>query len=197
MYTTRVGKWCLYLSALISLLCVLAACGAENITSHATPVTANAVPTTGSTPIVVIAVRSTPGTGPTIIQSPVPIADGNTKSPRGQQITLTHRVLLVTKVQREAGANADSVAIRLTMTLKNTDTKAIVNEQAYFSLFGAEGDVFGLTTDRTNSFFGSIAANGSRSGTIVFQVPTVAAKALRLLYRSERVNEAVFIPLSV
>ena len=175
------------------LLCFLAACGSE--TPAATHVVAPAA-TPPNTPITIIAVQSTPGVGPTVIQAPSPIVGGSTTT-HNQQIVLTSRVLFITDVHRATDVVNDTVAIRLTMTLKNTGTRAIVNMPSYFSLFGAEGDAFGLTSSSTNPFFGPINANSSRSGTVVFQVPLGAAKTLRLFYRSEVAHEAVFVPIAV
>lgn len=177
------------------LLCLLTACGPENsaTTKNVTP---TVTPPNKSTPITIIATQSTPGVGPTVIQAPSPIVGGSTTT-HSQQIVLTSRVLFITDVHRATDVVNDTVAIRLTMTLKNTGARAIVNMPSYFSLFGAEGDAFGLTSSSTNPFFGPINANSSRSGTVVFQVPLGAAKTLRLFYRSEVAHEAVFVPIAV
>ncbi|GAC1646149.1 MAG: hypothetical protein NVS4B12_12830 [Ktedonobacteraceae bacterium] len=129
-----------------------------------------------------------------MILSPTPIPGGGLHS---QQVVLTDRTLIINGVSEGPGTNVNSTAISMTMTLKNTSAKTITNSSSYFSLFGAEGDAFGLPANTTGSFFGPINANDSRTGTVVFQVPTAATKGLKLFYRSEVVSEAVFVPFSV
>jgi hypothetical protein len=132
--------------------------------------------------------------GPTVILSPTPVPGGGAHS---QQVVLADRTLIINDVSKSAGSDASSTAISMSMTMKNTSAKAITNRPDYFSLFGTEGDVFGLAANTTGSFFGSIDANSSRSGTVVFQVPTGAAKSLKLFYRSNAANESVFVPFTV
>ncbi|GAC1392928.1 MAG: hypothetical protein NVS4B12_22410 [Ktedonobacteraceae bacterium] len=177
-------------------LCVLAACSSGDPPTSASGSTPTPKVTTGSsaTTVAVTSLPSTPGVGPIVILSPTPIPGGGAHS---QQVVLADRTLLINNVSKGVGADANSVAINMAMTLKNTSAKAISNQSSYFSLFGSEGDVFGLPANTTGSFFGPINANGSRSGTVVFQVPTSAAKTLRLFYRSEVVSEAVFVPFNV
>jgi len=162
-------------------------------TGYATTVTTGKTATTNTPTIAVTAIPSTPGIAPTVILSPTPIPGGG---PHSQQVLLADRVLLINNVSRGTGTDASSVTIRLTMTLKNTSAKTITNVDTYYSLFGSEGDVFGLPLNANGSFFGAIAANGLRSGTLVFQVPLGADTALRLLYRSEVARETVFVPIN-
>ena len=181
------------LCAIAFCLCVLGACSSTGNTppSETTP---QATIGASYTVVVVTSVVSTPGVGPTVILSPTPIPDGSAHS---QQVVLKDRLLIINDVHKATGADADSTAIRMTITMKNTGTKAITNMPSYYSLFGAEGDAFELSTNTTGSFFGSINANGSRNGTIVFQVPTGAATSLKLFYRSDTGNESVFVPFKV
>ncbi len=189
------------LCAIVLCLCVLGACSSGNTTSsEATPTqqvkpTQQAtVATTSSTVVAVTSVPSTPGVGPTVILSPTPVAGGGAHS---QQVVLADRTLIIHNVSKGTGSDPNSIAISMSMTMKNTSAKAITNQPSYFSLFGTEGDVFGLASNTTGSFFGSIDANSSRSGTVVFQVPTGAAKTLKLFYRSDVANETVFVPFNV
>jgi hypothetical protein len=64
-------------------------------------------------------------------------------------------------------------------------------------LTGAEGDAFGLQSGANNNFFGSIASQSSRSGTIIFQIPAGAMNGLRLLYRPEVATETTFVSLNL
>ncbi len=163
-------------------------------TGYAVAATTTGTTAPTNTPtIAVTAIPSTPGIAPTVILSPTPIPGGG---PHSQQVLLADRVLLINDVSRDTGTDASSVTIRLTMTLKNTSAKTITNVTTYYSLFGSEGDVFGLPPNTNGSFFGAIAANGSRSGTLVFQVPLGADTALRLLYRPDVAHETVFVPIS-
>ena len=175
-------------------LCILSACSSGGTTTSEATAIPKATSGPGGTAIAVTSVASTPGVGPTVILSPTPVPGGGAHS---QQVVLADRTLIINNVSKGAGSDANSTAIRMTMTMKNTSAKAITNQPSYFSLFGTEGDVFGLAANTTGSFFGSIDVNSSRSGTVVFQVPTGAAKALKLFYRSDVANETVFIPFNV
>lgn len=139
-------------------------------------------------------IASTPGIGPTAILTPTIVPGGNAHS---QLVVLTDRTLAITSVSKQAIAGSDSTAISLAMTIKNTSTKPIMNKDVYFQLISAEGDAFGLQPNVASSFFGTIAPQSSRSGTIVFQVPTAAANKLQLLYRPEVAAEAVSIALNM
>ncbi len=182
------------LVALALCLCTLGACGGSGDTNAGEATPTAKTPASSTTSIVVTSVVSTPGVGPTVILSPTPIPGGNAKS---QQIVLSDRTLIINDVTKGTGSDANSTAISMTMTMKNTGAKAITNSPNFYSLFGAEGDAFGLSANTTGSFFGSIDASNSRNGTIVFQVPTGATKSLKLFFRSDVANESVFIPLTV
>lgn len=112
-------------------------------------------------------------------------------------ITLPDRTLIINNVMKQPGAGANSTAIALVITIKNTGAKSIMNEASFFQLIGAEGDAFGLQSNATASFFSPITSKSSRNGTIIFQVPTAALNGLRLLYRSEIATETVFVSLNV
>ena len=183
-------------------LCTFVACsGSDGTTGESASATPKATTTTSkattgatSTPIAVTAVPSTPGKGPIVILSPTPVAGGGVHS---QQVVLADRTLIINSVSKSAGTDANSLAITMSLTLKNTSAKTILNQPNYFSLFGTEGDVFGLSPQTTSPFFGSISTNNSRSGTVVFQIPAGAAKTLKLFYRSEVPSETVFVPFTV
>ncbi len=199
MYTHSYIQRYMALCVLALCLCTLVACSSSDSTTSgsATPTpkaTMGASSTTSSTAIAVTSVPSTPGVGPTVILSPTPVPGGGAHS---QQVVLTDRTLIINDVSKTSGTDANSTAISMKMTLKNTGSKAIPNKPSYFSLFGAEGDAFGLPANTTSSFFGSIDVNSSRSGTVTFQVPTGATKTLKLFYRSEVANETVFVPFNV
>lgn len=151
-------------------------------------ITPTLVPPTSTSP------HSTPGTGPILILSPTRVPGGTAHS---QLVTLPDRTLAIENVSKGSGADTNSTAISLVMMIKNIATKSIMNEASYFQLVGSEGDVFGLQSSATASFFGIVASQSSRSGTIVFQVPTAAINGLRLMYRSEIAAETVFVALQV
>ena len=182
------------LCAIALCLCVLGACSSGDATTSGVTPTPKATSGAAGTAIAVTSIASTPGVGPTVILSPTPVAGGGAHS---QQVVLADRTLIIHNVSKSVGSDANSTAISMTMTMKNTSAKAITNQPSYFSLFGTEGDVFGLSANTAGSFFGSIDANSSRSGTVVFQVPTGAAKSLKLFYRSDVANETVFVPFNV
>jgi hypothetical protein len=139
-------------------------------------------------------VASTAGIGPIVILTPTRVTGGNVHS---QLVTLPDRTLSISSLSKQAGSDSSSVTISLTMTIKNTGAKTISNEAAYFQLTSAEGDAFGLQSSANTNFFGTIASRSSRSGTIIFQVPTGAVNGLRLLYRPEVATETIFVPLNL
>lgn len=187
------------------LMLALAACGSTSSTNNstsansATPVPPRVSPTTTTkaTATATIAVQATrsgqPGTGPIIITSPtiVPGSDG-----QAQQVVFSDRVLVIENVSHQPGTDAGSTAISVTLLIKNTSSHTITNQASYFQLLGEEGDTFGLQTNAA-SFFGSIAPNSTRSGTIVFQIPTVAATGLHLFYSPDVVTDKALVTLKI
>jgi Domain of unknown function (DUF4352) len=139
-------------------------------------------------------IASTPGIGPTVILTPTKVPGGTEQS---QLVTLPDRVIAITNMSKQVGTESTSIAINLTITIKNTSAKTIRNDAAYFQLISAEGDAFGLASKEAANFFGSIASQNSRSGTIIFQVPTGAVKGIRLMYRPEFSTETIFVPLNL
>src|SRR5260370_42482570 len=98
---------------------------------------------------------------------------------------------------KQVGTESKSIAINLTITIKNTGAKKINNDAAYFQLISAEGDAFGLQSNVTSNFFGSISSQGSRSGTIIFQVPSGAINGIRLMYRPDVSTDTIFVNLNL
>jgi hypothetical protein len=160
-----------------------------NPTIAPSPKTAHAHPTP-----VLATPSTTPGTGPTIILTPTPLPGGSSNS---QMVTLPDRTLAIQRANKQQGMDANTTAIALAMTLTNTGVQAIQNQASYYLLVGSEGDIFGYQSSATSSYFGTIAPHNSRSGTIVFQVPTAALNGLRLLFRPEIAQETVFVQLQV
>jgi hypothetical protein len=159
------------------------------------PITAGNSTPTRSQPTLVqgTSLASTPGVGPTVILTPTTVTNSNARS---QLVTLSDRILIISDVSKQAGADSSSLAVSLTMTIKNTGAKPIMNEAMYFQLTGADGDTFGIQSSANSDFFTSIAPQSSRTGTIVFQIPVGATNALRLMYRPEVATETVFVPLN-
>ncbi len=136
-----------------------------------------------------------PGKGPVVISSPTPVPGGKAGS---QQIVLGDRTLIINSVSKQKGASTNSTLINLDLAVQNTSNKAIMNQSTFFQLIGLEGDIFGYQYNSSDNFYGTIAAHTTRSGTIVFQVPTSAATpGLRLLYRPEIATEAAIILLKI
>lgn len=187
-------------------LLLLTACGGAPTTNTTSTPTAtptqlelSANPTTGvtGTPTTSSAVTtptSTTASGPQVILTPTPVAGGGATS---QLVTLADRTLTITSVSQQPGSSANTMAITLVMAIHNTGAKSIQNQASFYKLVGAEGDIFGLQSSATASFFGTIPPQGSLNGTIVFQVPMAATNGLRLLFRSEVVSETVFVPLKI
>ena len=164
-----------------------------NPPSHqGTPVAA--VTTTASTPTTNNGNGNNKSNGPIVVSSPQPAPGGNSHS---ALVALQDRTLIITNAAKQAGASANTVAITLTLTIKNTSKAAINNQATYYQLVASEGDAFGQQSSATATFFGAIPAGASRSGTIVFQVPTAAANGLRLLFRPEVASDTSFVTLKI
>jgi hypothetical protein len=145
-----------------------------------------------NTPVVITpATTPTPPNGPQTILTPTPVAGGGANS---QQVVLADRTLIISSVSKQ-NSGANSTAVTLVMAVHNTGTKAIQNQASFYELVSTEGDIFGLQSSATASFFGTIAPQSSLNGTIVFQVPSAASSGLRLLFRSEVASETVFVAL--
>ena len=140
------------------------------------------------------AARGSAGKGPLVISSPTPVPGGKAGS---QQIVLGDRTLIINSVSKQKGASANSILINLDIAVHNTSNKAIMNQSTFFQLMGPEGDTFGYQYNSSDNIYGTIAARMTRSGTIVFQVPTGAVSSLRLLYRPEIATETAIILLKV
>ncbi len=138
-------------------------------------------------------IASTPGVGPIVILTPTTVPGG---SPHSQLVTLADRTLTITSVSQHTATESNTTAISLSMTIKNTSAKPILNEATFFQLIGSEGDAFGIASGATSPFFGTIAPHSSRSATIVFQVPVGAVNGLHLLYRPEVPTETVSVALN-
>lgn len=137
---------------------------------------------------------NTKSSGPIVISSPPPAPGGNAHS---ALVALQDRTLIITNAVKQNGASANIVAISLTLTIKNTSRAAINNQATYYQLVGSEGDAFGQQSSATPTFFGSVAVGASRSGTIVFEIPSAAATGLRLLFRPEVATDTSFVTLKV
>src|SRR5438128_253845 len=140
------------------------------------------------------AARGSAGKGPLAISSPTPVPGGKAGS---QQIVLGDRTLIINSVSKQKGASANSILINLDIAVHNTSNKAIMNQSTFFQLMGPEGDTFGYQYNSSDNIYGTIAARMTRSGTIVFQVPTAATSSLRLLYRPEIATETAIILLKI
>ena len=195
----------IFISGCILLVLTLAACGnsAGATGNTATPTTtlrnevstnptvAQTTPTAPhgatSTPII-----STPSHGPMVILTPTPVPGGSVNS---QLITLPDRTLAILNVSKQQASDANSTLISLNLTMQNTSKTSIPNQPSYYQLVGSEGDMFGSQSSASPSFFGTITSHASRSGTIVFQIPSAAVSGLRLLFRSEIATETVFVQI--
>ena len=140
------------------------------------------------------AARGSAGKGPLVISSQTPVPGGKAGS---QQIVLGDRTLIINSVSKQKGASANSTLIDLDIAVHNTSNKAIMNQSTFFQLMGPEGDTFGYQYNSSDNIYGTIAARMTRSGTMMFQVPTAAMSSLRLLYRPEIATETAIILLNV
>jgi len=156
--------------------------------------TPSAIATTTPQLVTPKASSGSPGKGPLVISSPTPVPGGKAGS---QRIVLGDRTLIINSVSKQKGASTNSTLINLDLAVQNTSDKAIMNQSTFFQLIGLEGDIFGYQYNSTDNFYGTIAARATRSGTIVFQMPTAATPGLRLLYRPEIATETAIIVLKI
>jgi len=189
---------------ILVLFLLLAACGSAG--SDSSNGNTGIGSTQGSTPSAPAAATITPllitprsssgspGKGPLVISSPTPVPGGKAGS---QRIVLGDRILVINSVSKQQGASPNSTLINLDLTVQNTSDKGIMNQSTFFQLLGPEGDTFGSKYHSSDNFYGPIAAHTTRSGTIVFQVPTTATSSLRLLYRPEIATETALIWLKI
>ncbi len=140
------------------------------------------------------AASGSPGKGPLVISSPTPLPGGKAGS---QQIVLGGRTLIINSVSKQKEASTHSTLINLDLAVQNTSNKAIMNQSTFFKLMGPEGDTFGYQYNSSDNFYGTITAHTTRSGTIMFQVPTAATSSLHLLYRPEIATETAIVLLKV
>ena len=191
---------------ILVLFLLLAACGSAGSDSSTGNTGIGSTQDQGSTPSAPAAATITPllitprsssgspGKGPLVFSSPTPVPGGKAGS---QRIVLGDRNLVINSVSKQQGASPNSTLINLDLTVQNTSAKAIMNQSTFFQLLGPEGDTFGYQYDSSDNFYGPIAAHTTRSGTIVFQVPTAATSSLRLLYRPEIATETALIWLKI
>jgi hypothetical protein len=196
---------------LVILVFVLAACGSQ-ASSHndnhstATPqsssqeVSTNPTPTM-TTPTLVptetaappaVTPQPTNGNAPLVILTPTKVPGGSGNS---ALITLPDRTLAIKNVTNQNGSAPNSVDVGLVMTLSNTGAKTIQNAATFYQLVGSEGDTFGIEVSATPSFFGAMAPQSLRSGTIVFEVPSAESSGLRLLFRCEIPSETAIVAI--
>jgi Domain of unknown function (DUF4352) len=140
------------------------------------------------------AARGSAGKGPLVISSPTPVPGGKAGS---QQIVLGDRTVIINSVSRQKGASTKFALINLDLVVHNTSNTVIMNQSTFFQLMGPEGDTFGYQTNSSDNIYGTIAAHMTRSGTIVFQVPTAALSSLRLLFRPEIATEMAIVLLKM
>ncbi len=173
---------------IVALFLLLTACDTSGTTGNpgSTPTQPKVVQGT--------ALPSTPEIVPTVILTPTIVPNGNNS--HSQLVTLSDRTLIITNASKKSGTDNNTVVISLTVMVKNTSAKPIKNRATYFQLT-AQGDVFGMHSSANSSFFGTIAKQSSRSGTIVFQVPAGAVNGISLLYRPEVATETVFVSLNL
>jgi Domain of unknown function (DUF4352) len=188
------NKRILKICGALAMVALLAACGDSSNTSAVTPTIQSGT----------VAVN-TPGAGPTVIAGGTTVVAGNTNTatsttpgnPQKRVITLVDRALTIGPVGKQAGTDASTTGVSLTLIVTNTGKSPIMNQATFYQLIGAGGDSFGTQSSVSANFYGSIPPHGSRQGTIVFQVPTGAVKGINLLFRPEVATETTIIQLNI
>jgi Domain of unknown function (DUF4352) len=197
------------LVCMLALVSLLAACSFTDNTTPTNSNTSNQIvtvttyqgtPSNKTSPVTVKA-KAVQGSsqrpsssGPIVVTSPTHIPGSNAKS---TQVVLKDRTLLINGASKQNGVSAASSLITLDLTVKNTSNKPIMNQATFFQLIGSEGDTFSYQSNSSDSFYGTVAANSSHTGTIVFQIPGAAAHNLRLLYRPEIAAETALVALNI
>src|SRR6202049_3703729 len=116
------NKRILKICGALAMLALLAACGDSSSTSAVTPTIQSGT----------VAVN-TPGTGPTVIPV-ITVTVGNTATstpqgnPQQQVIRLTDRTLTIEKVSKQAGTDASTTGIGLTLTITSTSKTPCFNQ---------------------------------------------------------------------
>lgn len=182
---------------LVCLAITLAACSSDvsgngGNTAHGGS-TPGSTQRSGTTTVATV-VTGKSNNGPVVILSPTPVPGGGVHS---QQVALFDRTLIINDVSQSAGTNANSITITLSVEIKNTSSKSIMNQSAYFLMTSSEGDSFGVTSSPTGSFYGTIGASSSHSGTLVFQIPSAAVNGLHLMYHPEVPKDTAFLPITL
>jgi hypothetical protein len=177
------------LGAAMLVVIGLAACGSGNPGANLSPAAAVTPRLVTPTPI-----GGSPGRGPSVISSPVPLPGGRVGS---QEVVLGDRTVIIKSVTSQQAATKNSILIDLDIVIRNTSGKAIRNQAAFFQLVGPGGDIFGYQDNSSDTFYGTIGTHTSRSGMIEFQIPSAAASSLYLLYRPEIAAETVLTRLKV
>jgi hypothetical protein len=134
------------------------------------------------------------GKGPLVIASPSSLPAGKASS---QKVVLSDRTLVISSVSRRQATDKNTTLIELNLVVRNTSAKAIGNKPAFFELMSSGGDIFSYKANSSDGFYGNIDAHASRAGMIEFQIPTVAASSLYLLYRPESGAKAVLTRLTM
>ena len=189
----------IFLSYTLLLLFLSVACSSTDNTSGNSNMTGpprGSSPDKTLTPVIVVAksVQGVAGSGPIIVTSPLPVPGGNANS---ELVMLKDRMLMINSSRKQDAVSTTSSLITLVLTVKNIGEKPIMNRPTFFQLMGIEGDIFTYQSSSSDDFYGTIPPQSARNGTIVFQIPEVAAHNLRLLYRSEISTETVLVSLKL
>ena len=134
------------------------------------------------------------GVGPLVVE---PTATGPGASSEPQPVVLPDRVVTISRVSSQPGANERFRVIAIDVEIQAAGDHAILNQSSFFRLVGAGGDFFAPRTDGSDPFYEEIDARGSRAGSINFEIPKGAASGLSLFYRPEEPADAVIIPLEI
>lgn len=184
------------LGGVMLVLTGLAACSSGSASAPGSAAAAAVGTTIRPRQITAKAVGGSPGKGPLVVPSPVPLPGGKAGS---QKVALGDRTLVINSVTKHQGNNHNqrSVLIELNLVVRNTGQKPIRNESGFFELIGSGGDTFSSKVRSSDAFYGTIGTGESRSGLIEFRIPAAAASGLFLLYRPENTAEAVITRLQV
>jgi hypothetical protein len=132
------------------------------------------------------------GIGPRVITAAPAASDGGTA---GQPVDLSDRRLTVDAVTTPSSGDPGTTVVEVKVVITNTGDAAIQNQSAFFQLMGVGGDAFGSRNADADPFYDPIEARATRSGSVVFELPTAAVSNLHLLYRPEVPSDAVVVPL--
>ena len=110
-------------------------------------------------------------------------------------ISLPDRVLTIMSAKRIYSKARKVTLVDLILTINNPGATTINNQPKFFALVASEGDIFDHQDNSSDTFYGPIGPNSSRTGLIEFEIPTAKVTGFQLLYRPDVTTDEVLAQL--